>query len=199
VTPEDLAAATGGTVSESFGELTVDVPAESWVAAVTAVRDGPLALDSFDWLSAVDQLEDGFDIVLHLFSVEHKHRALLRTRVPRSAPVLPSLAKVFAGANWHERETAEMFGIGFDGHPDLIPLLLPDGFTGHPLRKEFVLASRVAKEWPGAKEPGESHTGATRRRMQPLGVPTSWGPAAEPAAAEPAERPARRPRRDPDE
>ena len=59
-----------------------------------------------------------------------------------------------------------------------MPLLLPDGFAGHPLRKDFVLASRVAKEWPGAKEPGESHTGATRRRMRPPGVPDDWGPAA---------------------
>ena len=67
-----------------------------------------------------------------------------------------------------------MFGVIFDGHPRLEPLLLPDGFTGHPLRKDFVLASRVAKEWPGAKEPGESHTGATRRRMRPPGVPEDW-------------------------
>ena len=69
---------------------------------------------------------------------------------------LATLTSVYAGANWHERETYEMFGIGFDGHPNLVPLLLPDGFEGNPLRKEFVLASRVAKPWPGAKEPGES-------------------------------------------
>ena len=55
-----------------------------------------------------------------------------------------------------------MFGVGFAGHPGLTPLLLPDGFDGHPLRKEFVLASRVVKEWPGAREPGESHTGSFR-------------------------------------
>jgi NADH-quinone oxidoreductase subunit C len=181
VTPEDLGerlvalAGADAVASVSFGEVTVDVPAGSWVAAVTAVRDAPgVALDSFDWLSAVDELESGFDVVLHVFSVEHRHRALLRTRIPRDAPSLPTLSGVFPGADWHERETAEMFGIGFEGHPDPVPLLLPDGFTGHPLRKDFVLASRVAKEWPGAKEPGESHTGATRRRMRPLGVPEQW-------------------------
>ena len=173
--PELLASTCGGTASVSFGEVTVDVPASSWVAAVTAARDS-LELDSFDWLSAVDQLDDGFDVVLHLFSVSRKDRALLRTRIPRSSPVLDSLTAVFPGANWHERETAEMFGIGFTGHPNLDPLLLPDGFTAHPLRKDFVLAARVAKEWPGAREPGESHTGTTRRRMRPLGVPESWGP-----------------------
>jgi NADH-quinone oxidoreductase subunit C len=81
-----------------------------------------------------------------------------------------------------------MFGLVFDGHPHPAPLLLPDGFAGHPLRKDFVLASRVAKEWPGAKEPGESHTGATRRRMRPPGVPDDWGPATEPAPDRPARR-----------
>src|SRR5258705_10319838 len=79
-----------------------------------------------------------------------------------------------------------MFGVSFDGHPNLVPLLLPDGFEGNPLRKEFVLASRVAKPWPGAKEPGESDhgpaaakTGAPgRRRTLPPGVPDpeTWGP-----------------------
>jgi NADH-quinone oxidoreductase subunit C len=74
-----------------------------------------------------------------------------------------------------------MFGITFRNHPNLIPLLLPDGFDGHPLRKDFVLAARVAKEWPGVKEPGEggpSHAApagrATRRRMVPPGVPDGW-------------------------
>jgi NADH-quinone oxidoreductase subunit C len=88
-----------------------------------------------------------------------------------------------------------MFGVVFEGHPNLVPLLLPDGFEGNPLRKEFVLASRVAKPWPGAKEPGESEhdTGAPgRRRMLPPGVPdpSEWGPEATPADASPAEEPA---------
>ncbi len=97
--------------------------------------------------------------------------------------MLETLSGLYAGANWHERETFEMFGIEFEGHPNLVPLLLPDGFEGNPLRKEFVLASRVAKPWPGAKEPGESDhgpkTGApSRRRMLPPGVPDpeAWGP-----------------------
>ena len=66
-----------------------------------------------------------------------------------------------------------MFGIDFAGHPNLVPLLLPDGFEGHPLRKDFVLAARVAKPWPGAKEPGESDEGGppSRRKTRPPGVP----------------------------
>jgi NADH-quinone oxidoreductase subunit C len=91
--------------------------------------------------------------------------------VPRAEPRLDSLVPVFAGADWHERETHEMFGIEFAGHPGLAPLLLPPGFEGHPLRKDFVLATRVATAWPGEKEPG----GATpRRRQRPPGVPEDW-------------------------
>jgi NADH-quinone oxidoreductase subunit C len=75
-----------------------------------------------------------------------------------------------------------MFAISFDGHPNLLPLLLPAGFEGNPLRKEFVLASRVAKAWPGRKEPGESDDDIAgrraRRRLLPPGVPApgTWGP-----------------------
>ncbi|WP_042461116.1 NADH-quinone oxidoreductase subunit C, partial [Streptacidiphilus jiangxiensis] len=185
-TAEETAAAIGpwATASEAYALLTVDVPAEHWIEALTACRDG-LGLAYLDWLSAVDELSEGFSVSAHLAhagtagSVVH---LLLRTRVPRDAASLPTATGVYAGAAWHERETHEMFGIAFEGHPHLVPLLLPDGFEGHPLRKEFVLAARVAKAWPGAKEPGESDhgpaEGTTRRRMLPPGVPdpNEWGP-----------------------
>lgn len=176
------------TASQTFGEVTVDVPAARWVQAVGAARD-LLGCRYFDWLSAVDELADGYSVVCHLWSVERRHGLLLRTRVPVTDPHLASLTGLFAGAAWHERETFEMFGVTFDGHPNLVPLLLPDGFEGHPLRKEFVLASRVAKEWPGAREPGESAAGGpVRRRMRPPGVPdpADWGPEAVRPAAPPA-------------
>jgi NADH-quinone oxidoreductase subunit C len=166
------------TTSSAFGIPTVDVPVVRWRDALSLARD-KLGLDYFDWLSAVDELDDGFTIVVHLWSMTARSHLLLRTTVSRSSPRLPSAVEVFRGAAWHERETYEMFGIEFDGHPNLIPLLLPDGFEGHPLRKEFVLAARAAKAWPGAKEPGESEHGApSRRTLQPPGVPdvTSWGP-----------------------
>ncbi len=158
----------------------VEVPPARWVEALTVARD-ELGCEFFDWLTAVDELDDGFAVVTHLWSPTEHHHLLLRTVVARDAPHVATATGVFRGASWHERETFEMFGIIFDGHPHLVPLLLPDGFEGHPLRKEFVLAARVAKAWPGAKEPGESeHSGApARRKMAPPGVPEpgTWGPA----------------------
>jgi NADH-quinone oxidoreductase subunit C len=177
--PPIVAGVTGG--GEGHARAVVDVPVARWWEAIgTAKHNGALGCDFFDWLSAVDELEAGFDVVCHLYSTRRKHSLLIRTRVPREDPTVESVVELFPGAAWHERETYEMFGIVFARHPDLKPLLLPPGFEGHPLRKEFILAARVAKPWPGAKEPGESeHTTSKRAPMRPPGVPApgEWGPA----------------------
>ncbi|MFD5200321.1 NADH-quinone oxidoreductase subunit C [Streptomyces sp. NPDC058375] len=198
------------TAESAYDLLTVDVPAATWLTALRTARDD-LGCTYFDWLSAVDEPGVGFRVCAHVaaLSTGTVRRLLVRTTVPHDAAVLPSAIDVYAGAAWHERETHEMFGVAFDGHPHLVPLLLPDGFEGHPLRKDFVLAARVAKAWPGAKEPGEpaeGHTGPKRRAMLPPGVPdpNEWGPLKgqlPPAAARPAraaraaaDRPSRRTR-----
>lgn len=174
------AAGEGAEVSDAFGVPVFDVTPDSWVATLQAAHDAGLTF--FDWLSAVDELDEGFSVVAHLADLAQRPvlHLLVRTRIPRDQPRLESVTGVYRGAAWHERETHEMFGIDFAGHPNLTPLLLPDEFDGHPLRKEFVLAARAAKPWPGAKEPGESGAGRaapSRRRMQPPGVPDpSWGP-----------------------
>ncbi|MEU4773997.1 NADH-quinone oxidoreductase subunit C [Micromonospora sp. NPDC023644] len=171
---------------QAHARATVDVPPANWPDALRAARDdAELACDYFDWLSAVDELAGGFDVVAHLWSTTRRHGLLLRTRVPREAPAVASVVDVYPGAGWHERETHEMFGIDFPGHAGLAPLLLPPEFEGHPLRKEFVLASRVAKPWPGAKEPGESEAGGGRRPIRPPGVPApgEWGTTPTPAGA----------------
>ncbi|MFD7528916.1 NADH-quinone oxidoreductase subunit C [Streptomyces sp. NPDC059849] len=170
----------GATAEYAYDLLTVDVPAASWIAALETARDR-LGCTYFDWLSAVDEPGTGFRVCAHVASLAEGRvrRLMVRTTVPHEAAVLPTAIDVYAGAAWHERETHEMFGIGFEGHPHLVPLLLPEGFEGHPLRKDFVLAARVAKAWPGAKEPGESeHGGPKRRTMLPPGVPdpNEWGP-----------------------
>lgn len=172
------ASVSGGDV---WARATVDVASQDWRAAVLAARDDEeLRCDFFDWLSAVDELDDGFRVVAHLWSTAYRHGVLIRTRVPRATASVESIVDIYPGAAWHERETHEMFDIDFPGHGALKPLLLPPTFEGHPLRKEFVLASRVAKAWPGAKEPGESHDPSVSKRapMRPPGVPApgEWGP-----------------------
>ncbi|WP_027341834.1 NADH-quinone oxidoreductase subunit C [Hamadaea tsunoensis] len=179
----------GVSAGNAYARAVVDVPADSWPAALTVARDR-LGCDFFDWLSAVDELPEGFAVLAHLWSTAERFGVLVRTRLGRSEPSLPSVVDVYPGAAWHERETFEMFGIGFPG--ELPPLLLPPEFEGHPLRKEFILASRVAKPWPGAKEPGESESGSAKRApVRPPGVPSpeEWGPAAHRAATAPEAAP----------
>jgi NADH-quinone oxidoreductase subunit C len=185
-------------VTEQYGRVLATVPPEHWVDTLTAARD-ELGADFLDWLTGVDELEAGYLVAAFVAATEDRgpgrlgkaQGLIVRTRIAKDAGQgarLDTAIGVYRGAAWHERETHEMFGIEFIGHEDLKPLLLPDGFEGHPLRKDFVLASRVAKAWPGAKEPGESeHTAASpgRRRMLPPGVPgEEWlKPYTPPAAA----------------
>ncbi|MDO5741157.1 MAG: NADH-quinone oxidoreductase subunit C [Ornithinimicrobium sp.] len=178
-----------------------------WHDAVRALKEDGYSF--FDWLSAVDETDaepttsdpatsepgPGFEVVCHLIDTHLPlRRVLLHTRVEDGA-ALASVTDLFAGAGWHERETHEMFGIGFEGFDDgtgmgLRPLLLPEGFEGTPLRKSFQLASRASKPWPGAKEPGGDQAGpakrAPRRRLLPPGVPDeSWGPRGDEADSSP--------------
>lgn len=139
---------------ESCGQLSIWVDPSRWVEVATLLRDDPrLHFDFVTFLTAVDLETDGFEIVANLYSVRRIHRVLLKTIVGREAPRLPTLSQVWKGMNWCERETWEQFGIQFDGHPNLVKLLLPVEFDGYPLRKDFLLMTREAKEWPGEKEP----------------------------------------------
>jgi NADH-quinone oxidoreductase subunit C len=157
--------------------LTLDLAGRDWLAGLAFARD-VADCDFFDWLSAVDEPGRGFTVVAHVYSTARRHHLLLRTLVPREEPALASATGIYRGAAWPERETHEMFGVIFEGHPGLAPLLLPDGFEGYPLRKEFTLAARAARAWPGAVEPGERQpTARSRRRLRPPGVPEGWEPA----------------------
>ncbi len=188
MTPDEVGRAVGTLLafpaSVAHGTAAVDVPREAWRAAVTAVRDR-LDLTMFDVLTAVDEEPHGLEVVLRLWSPAGRHGLVMRTRCPAGDLHVPSLTGLFGGASWHERSVHEMFGIDFDGHPDLRPLLLPQDFGAHPLRKDFVLASRTVRPWPGAVEPGQSVADAqaaaasargARRRLRPPGLPEpgSW-------------------------
>jgi NADH-quinone oxidoreductase subunit C len=140
----------------SHGLLTATIAADDYRRVAEFVRnDRDVSCNFFDFLCGVDEEATGIAVVLHVYSTSHHHHVQVRSVVPREGGRLPSVQDLWAGANWHERETAELFGVIFEGHPRLAKLLLPEEFEGHPLRKEFALLAREAKPWPGAKEPGE--------------------------------------------
>jgi NADH-quinone oxidoreductase subunit C len=157
---ERLAGVVGSdTWSADFGTPKVRVALDSWVEAHRAASEH---LPFFSWLGAVDwagdvavgdppegDVEERYEVVSCLSDVTRGDFVLFSTDVAKDDPTIPSLVEVFGGANWHEREAAEMFGIRFDGHPNLEKLYLPDEFEGHPLRKSFPLLSREVKPWPG--------------------------------------------------
>jgi NADH-quinone oxidoreductase subunit C len=111
--------------------------------------DAELAFDMLSDLTAVDYLkypgrEDGprFEVVYHLYSVPRNHRVRLKVRVDEDDPVVPSAVAVWPIADWLEREVWDMFGIRFEGHPDLRRLLMYEEFVGHPLRKDYPITRR---------------------------------------------------------
>ncbi len=95
---------------------------------------------SLDTITGVDWLAQGqMEVVYDFFHPQKNLRVVVRSRVPRDRAELPTISGVFPGANWHEREAHDFFGIKFLGHPDLSPFLLPEDADYHPLRKDFAL------------------------------------------------------------
>ena len=93
---------------------------------------------SLDTITGVDWMAEGqMEVVYDYFHPGKALRVVVRARIPRDNPEIPTIHKVFPGANWHERETHDFFGIRFLGHPNLTPFLLPEDATYHPLRKDF--------------------------------------------------------------
>jgi NADH:ubiquinone oxidoreductase subunit C len=140
----------GASVDEGFGPTAVDVPADRWAEAASTARD-VLGCSYFDFLTGVDD-PPGVRLVCHVVSLEPFGHLALRTRLGPGDRAT-TLEPVWAGAAWHEREVQEMFGVGFvdaDGVPlDRPALLLPPGFEGHPLRKDFELGARLDRPWAG--------------------------------------------------
>lgn len=115
--------------------LEVQVAPDEVVGAAQILDRHGFAIDT---ITGVDWIATGeFAVVYDYFHLTAREHVVVRTRVPRDLPELPSIAGVYAGANWHERETHEFLGIRFRGHPNLTPLLLPEDATYHPLRKDF--------------------------------------------------------------
>jgi NADH:ubiquinone oxidoreductase subunit C len=165
----------------AYDGLTVTVTAEAWPQVVRFCK-AELGMAFFDWLSAVDERDEGFAVVCRLYDHIGRVGVLLRAIAPggREAPRFPTVTDVYRGADWHEREVYDMFGIVFEGHPGLLPRIFTvENFEGWPLRKEFKLATRVVKPWPGAKEPGEpgeEEGGASATSSKPTDDPATAGP-----------------------
>jgi NADH-quinone oxidoreductase subunit C len=120
------------------GEVTVLVAREELLEALAFLREDPeLQLDFLSSVTATDHpgVNPRFWVVYELKSVAHHHRLRVKVGLAEDDARLPSVAAMFPGANWHERETWDFYGIAFDGHPDLTRILLPDDWDGFPLRK----------------------------------------------------------------
>jgi NADH-quinone oxidoreductase subunit C len=174
----DLGAAVIDTHLVPQSDLWIRVAPEAWADAAAALKAHGFTyfcfLSAIDWLpSPYGKGEDDpsaepaeesteaaemrpgytggdsrFQVLARLTDIDRHVSVTLKADVPDSMSV-PTWIGSFAGANWHERETHEMFGIGFDGHPDLRNIYLPGEFEGFPLRKDFPLLSRMVKPWPG--------------------------------------------------
>lgn len=151
----------GDSWSADHGTVKVRVAADRWAGAVEAARDAA-GLRFFEFLSAIDwandvsvgdapeeEVEERYEVLCALTDLVEGNVAILSTDLPKDAAGVASIEHLFPGAQWHEREAAEMFGIAFDGLSHTDHLYLPDAFEGHPLRKSFALLSREVKPWPG--------------------------------------------------
>jgi NADH-quinone oxidoreductase subunit C len=139
---------------EQHGHAVATVTAERYRDVCRFLRDEPaIACEYCDFTAGVDfGPEGGFEVVTHLYSIRHQHNVRIKVKLPHDEPVCPTVSDLFPTSDWHERETREMFGIRFEGHPKPVKLLLSEPFEGQPLRKDFPLMTREAKPWPGAVE-----------------------------------------------
>jgi NADH-quinone oxidoreductase subunit C len=151
---------------EQVDEVTVYLHVEHLLGALVLLRDHsdglyrlPLFVTAVDWPDR-EPVAPRFDVVYQLRSLHHNDECRLIVQVSEDAPRVPSAERIFAGMDWHERETFDLFGIEFDGHHDLHRILLPEDWVGHPLRKDYVsfgepVAFTHNLEWalPAAERP----------------------------------------------
>jgi len=180
-------------ISETGGQITIEVPAAHWQAVAKALRDEPefsyeqltdlcgldyLGYGDVEWATvdatnegfsrgveaygpgrfkwreqpAAADIEQRFAVVVHVISYQHNRRLRMRCFAPdEGLPIVPSLVDVWNSANWYERETFDLLGIIFEGHPDLRRLMTDYGFVGHPFRKDFPLIGNVSVRYDQEK------------------------------------------------
>ncbi len=158
-----LAERLGGSAVVEFDTVRIYIDRGAWVETLRRARDEE-GLTFFSWLSGIDwskdvevgdtvaepdELEERFEVMCRLSSMVNADGAQFITTLPKDDAVIDSITGLFGGAEWHEREAHDMFGIVFAGNPNLSPIYLPEGFIGHPLLKSYPLIAREVKPWPG--------------------------------------------------
>lgn len=141
----------------AYGELTVHIRRERLLEVAAILRDDPgLRFELMSSLSGVDYPDDPtgrrLHSVVHLTSMTHRRRLRLEVSVADGDPTVPSLTPVWPTADWHERETYDLFGIVYEGHPGLARIMMPDDWVGHPQRKDYPLGG-IEVEYKGATVP----------------------------------------------
>lgn len=123
-------------------------------------EDPDIRMDFLSDLCGVDYPErkSRFEIVYNLCSLKHGHRIRIKALIPADNPSIDSVVSIWSGANWHEREACDMFGIVFNGHPDLRRILMPEEWNGFPLRKNYPLQGIEGWEYREFEELKEMHT-----------------------------------------
>ncbi len=143
-------------VSEYAGQAAVIVRKDRIVEILQFLHDdGELLFDHLADLTAIDWLgkkQPRFEVVYNLFSIRNKQYIRIKAQVSEEDPHIDSVCSIWKTANWLERECHDMFGIIFDGHPDLRRLLMPEDWQGYPLRKDYPLFLEEDQEWKGYKE-----------------------------------------------
>jgi NADH-quinone oxidoreductase subunit C len=129
------------------GEVIFTIAPSDVLTLCRAAQSHPdLLFDHLRFISGVDQVDEGIEIVYALWSYKHRHSLFIKTLLRPGAMRVDSVSTLWAGADWHERETAEMFGVMFSGHPELKHLLLDDDMQIHPLLKAHPLAQIELKQ-----------------------------------------------------
>ena len=121
--------------------VSIEVPRDDYLALVETARGG--GFETFIDLCGVDHFgeEPRFEVVANLLSTEYGERVLIKVRAPGDDPTVPTISHLYPGADFYERETWDLLGIVFEGHPDLARLLMPDEWEGHPLRKDYAVGA----------------------------------------------------------
>ncbi|GBE04913.1 MAG TPA: NADH-quinone oxidoreductase subunit C [Nitrospirae bacterium] len=124
------------------------------------IDDPDISMDFLSDLCGVDYPERRlrFEVVYNLCSLKYKHRIRIKALIPEDDPSIDSVVPLWSGANWHEREACDMFGIVFNGHPDLRRILMPEDWEGYPLRKDYPLRGPEGFEYRKYEELKELHT-----------------------------------------